>query len=207
MNYAIAVYDVPWIFFGSWGFNSKSTVNLGLFGGYASPVAPFVRISNSNLKEMLTSSEAKLPHASWGTYEERPINGLYEADKYPSPPRPVKEYDIVAGGSLGGGGYGDPLERDPSMVMRDIEDGTISHRVAKNVYKVAYDEETLVVDEEKTKALREEERADRRKRGMKFNDFEKEWLKLKPKKEILEFYGEWPEKHYESFTYYGTWHK
>ena len=205
MNYAIAVYDVPWIFFGSWGFNSKATINLGLFGGYASPVAPFVRISNSNLKEMLTSPETKLPHASWATYEERQINGMYEADKYPSPPRPVNEYDIVAGGSLGGGGYGDPLERDPSMVMKDLEDGIISHKVARDIYKVAYNKETLLVDEEKTKALREEERAARKIRGIKFETFEKEWLKLKPDQEILEFYGEWPEKHYESFTCYGAW--
>ncbi len=51
--------------------------------------------------------------------------------------------------------------------MKDIEDGIISrHKVAKNVYMVAYNEETLVVDEEKTKALREKERGERRKRGM-----------------------------------------
>jgi hypothetical protein len=121
------------------------------------------------------------------------------------PPRPVIEYDIVAGGSLGGGGYGDPLERDPSMVMKDLEDGIISHKVARDIYKVAYNEETLLVDEEKTKALREKERTARKKRGIKFETFEKEWLKLKPGQEILEFYGEWPEKHYESFTYYGAW--
>ncbi len=100
MNHAIAVYDVPWIFFGSGDLIQRQRLT-GLFGGYASPVAPFVRISNSNLKENAHSSEKKLPHASWATYEERTINGLYEADKYPSPPRPVKGYDIVAGGSLG----------------------------------------------------------------------------------------------------------
>jgi acetophenone carboxylase len=91
--------------------------------------------------------------------------------------------------------------------MKDIEDGIISHKVATDVCRVAYDEETLVVDEEKTKSLREDERAARKRRGIKFEIFEKEWLKLKPKQEILEFYGDWPEKHYESFTYYGAWHK
>ncbi|RJX23113.1 MAG: hydantoinase B/oxoprolinase family protein [Dethiobacter sp.] len=205
MDYAIAVYDVPGIAFGSWGYNSKATSNKGIFGGYASPVLPFVRIFNTNLREMMTSKEAKLPCSSWMTYEGKQIKGTYQADKYPSPPIPMKEYEIVAGGSGGGGGYGDPLERDPWLVMKDIEDGIISHRSAREIYKVAYDENALLVDEEKTKILREEERMNRRKRGISFEEFEKEWLKKRPPEEILEYYGEWPEKKYESFSYFGSY--
>ena len=207
MDYAISVYDVPGIAFGSWGFNSKGTINQGLFGGYASPVMPFVRISHTNLKELFNSPEAKLPSRSWMTYEEREVGGTYEADKYPSPPRPVKEYDIVAGGTAGGGGYGDPIERDPSLVMKDLEEGIISHRIARDIYQVAYNQETLLVDEEKTKALRKAEKESRKKRGMKYADFEREWFRLRPDQEILQFYGDWPETNYKSFTYFGEWHK
>jgi acetophenone carboxylase len=207
MDYAISVYDVPGIAFGSWGFNSKGTINQGLFGGYASPVMPFVRISNTNLKELFGSPEIKLPSRSWMTYEERIIGGAYEADKYPSPPRPVKAYDIVAGGTAGGGGYGDPIERDPSLVMKDLEEGIISHRVAKDIYRVAYNQETLLVDQEKTKAFRKAEKEDRKKRGMKYSDFEREWIKVKPDQEILQFYGDWPETRYKYFSYFGKWHE
>jgi N-methylhydantoinase B/oxoprolinase/acetone carboxylase alpha subunit len=210
MDYAISVYDVPGIAFGSWGFNSRATINQGLFGGYGSPVMPFVRISNTNLKELFKSPDAKvakLPSKSWMTYEERGIGGTYEADKYPSPPRPVKEYDIVAGGSAGGGGYGDPIERDPLLVMKDLEEGIISHRVARDVYRVAYHQETLLVDEEKTKGLRNTERENRKKRGTKYADFEREWLKLRPDQEVMQFYGDWPETKYKSFTYFGKWYK
>jgi acetophenone carboxylase len=140
------------------------------------------------------------------TYVGKQISGTYEADKYPSPPRLVHEYDVVAGGTAGGGGYGDPIDRDPSLVMQDLEDGIISHRVARDVYRVAYNEESLLVDEEKTRMLREQERLDRKTRGVRFEVFEKEWLQLKPDEEILEFYGEWPETRYKSFTYYGSWH-
>jgi len=206
MDYAISVHDVPEMFFGSWGFNSRATINQGLCGGYGSPVMPFVRIVDTNLKEIFHSAEASLPSASWMTYVGKQISGTYEADKYPSPPRLVHEYDIVAGGTAGGGGYGDPIERDPSLVMQDLEDGIISHRVARDVYRVAYNEESLLVDEEKTRMLREQERLDRKTRGVRFEVFEKEWLQLKPDDEILEFYGDWPETRYKSFTYYGSWH-
>jgi acetone carboxylase alpha subunit len=118
---------------------------------------------------------------------------------------PAKEGDMVVGGTGGGGGYGDPLNRDPKAIMRDIEDSVISHWVARNVYKVAYDEKALEVNEEQTRRLREQERAARKKRAMKFPEFEKRWLKKKPSDQVLEFYGDWPVKKYASFSYFGPW--
>ena len=35
-----------------------------------------------------------------------------------------------------GGGYGDPLERDPQLVSKDVEDGLISSDEARAVYGV-----------------------------------------------------------------------
>lgn len=207
MEYAMAVYDVPTIAVGSWGFNSKATVNQGLFGGYASPVMPFVRITDTNLKELLKTPEAKLPSSSSAAYRERVIEGTYESDKYPSPARWVNEYDIVAGGTAGGGGYGDPIERDPTLVMKDIEDGIISHRVALDVYRVVYNQESLLVDEDKTTTLRLKEREERKKSGMRYDDFERGWSQLKPPSEITKYYGDWPETKYTAFTYFGEWHE
>ena len=118
---------------------------------------------------------------------------------------PTREGDLVAGGTGGGGGYGDPIERDPSLIMKDLENGAISHWAAKNVYKVVYDEKILAVDEEKTKSLREQEREGRKTRGKKFAQFEKEWLKKRPSEETAEFYGTWPTPKYKSFSYFGHW--
>ncbi len=36
----------------------------------------------------------------------------------------------------GGGGYGDPLEREPELVARDVEDGLVSVERAREVYGV-----------------------------------------------------------------------
>ena len=118
---------------------------------------------------------------------------------------PTKEGDMVAGGTGGGGGYADPLERDPWLVMQDLGNGVISPWAAKNIYRVAYDEKRLAVDEEKTESLREQERTGRKARGVKFKQFEKKWLKKKPGDETLEFYGAWPECKYNAFSYYGYW--
>jgi N-methylhydantoinase B len=53
----------------------------------------------------------------------------------------------------GGAGMGDPTERDPALVARDVRDGLVSAQSARALYRVALTE-TLVVDAAATKALR-----------------------------------------------------
>ena len=205
MDYAVKIHAVPSAALGTWGFGSKITLAQGLFGGYGVPALPFLAISKSNMDDMLRNTDANIPNSARMLYHEQAIKGHYNLRGYPCVAEPTREGDLVAGGTGGGGGYGDPIERDPSKVMKDLETGTISHWAAKNVYKVVYDEKRLAVDEEKTKALREQERKDRKTRGKKFAQFEKEWLKKKPSDETLEFYGSWPTPKYESFSYFGDW--
>jgi N-methylhydantoinase B len=38
--------------------------------------------------------------------------------------------------SGGGGGFGDPMERDPELVAEDVREGYVGHSVAQNVYGV-----------------------------------------------------------------------
>ncbi len=57
----------------------------------------------------------------------------------------------------GGGGYGDPLERDPDLVARDVEDGLVSVERANDVYGVVLVEgELCAVDYEATARHRRE---------------------------------------------------
>jgi N-methylhydantoinase B len=44
--------------------------------------------------------------------------------------------DVVVNWYSGGGGYGDPLDRDPEMVRRDVEEGLVSPEGARRDYKV-----------------------------------------------------------------------
>lgn len=48
--------------------------------------------------------------------------------------------------SPGGGGWGDPLQRDPERVLRDVRDGLVSAEVARDVYGVVLSEEGDAVD-------------------------------------------------------------
>ncbi|WP_245554959.1 hydantoinase B/oxoprolinase family protein [Nesterenkonia alba] len=55
----------------------------------------------------------------------------------------------------GGGGYGDPLERDPALVREDVIDGFISISNAAKAYGVIITDD-LLVDEEATASARDE---------------------------------------------------
>ncbi|MEM1197782.1 MAG: hydantoinase B/oxoprolinase family protein [Pseudomonadota bacterium] len=48
--------------------------------------------------------------------------------------------DTLLWSSPGGAGYGDPLERDPEAVARDVRQGLVSRQVAETVYQVVLDE-------------------------------------------------------------------
>jgi len=54
----------------------------------------------------------------------------------------------------GGGGWGDPLERDPALVAHDVEIGLVSLESAATAYGVVLDPVTFQVDEEATEQLR-----------------------------------------------------
>jgi N-methylhydantoinase B len=62
--------------------------------------------------------------------------------------------DMIRFSSPSGGGYGDPLDRDPALVLSDVERGLVSVAAAREVYGVVIDGEA--VDEAATAARRAE---------------------------------------------------
>ena len=73
---------------------------------------------------------------------------------------PIRRDDVVIIRSSGGGGYGDPLDRDPEAVRADVEFGIVSEKRAREGYGVVFDTDNKV-DAQKTTALREERRSKR----------------------------------------------
>lgn len=71
---------------------------------------------------------------------------------------PLKAGDVVTTYTGGGGGYGDPLEREPERVRQDVLSGYVTREGAESDYGVLLDED-LRVDEEATSRLREEMRS------------------------------------------------
>ena len=58
----------------------------------------------------------------------------------------------------GGGGWGDPLQRDPQAVAGDVRNEKVSAAAARDQYGVVLDETTFAVDEAATAALRRQQR-------------------------------------------------
>lgn len=66
--------------------------------------------------------------------------------------------DRVIMGAAGGGGFGDPLTRDPQLVLEDVIDGYVTVKFAREQFGVAIYPETLTLDPEATQQLRSTER-------------------------------------------------
>ncbi|OPY81452.1 MAG: Acetophenone carboxylase delta subunit [Syntrophorhabdus sp. PtaU1.Bin058] len=62
--------------------------------------------------------------------------------------------DMVTIDAPGGGGYGNPLERDPELVVNDVIEGYVSIESARDDYGVVIDPVTFKVNEAETKKLR-----------------------------------------------------
>ncbi len=85
------------------------------------------------------------------------IGGIDEDDAWHSPllcAYPFSSGEQFVFESTGGGGYGDPLEREVAMVLEDVLDEYVSIEQARDLYGVVIDERTMTVDEAKTRALR-----------------------------------------------------
>ncbi len=67
----------------------------------------------------------------------------------------LKPGDVVTIDAAGGGGCGNPLERDLEMVERDVTEGYVSVGRAKEDYGVIIDPKTMKVNEEATRKLRD----------------------------------------------------
>jgi N-methylhydantoinase B len=67
----------------------------------------------------------------------------------------LKPGDVVTMDAAGGGGYGDPMERDIALVEQDVLDGYVSLESAREDYGVIIDPDTLKLDREATLAFRE----------------------------------------------------
>ena len=67
---------------------------------------------------------------------------------------PVRENEMISHFLAGGGGWGDPLDRDPALVAEDIRNEKVSVRHAHDAYGVDVDSVTFNVNEEVTKRLR-----------------------------------------------------
>jgi N-methylhydantoinase B len=83
----------------------------------------------------------------------------------------MKKGDLFRHEVAGGGGWGDPLERDPALVLQDVLNDFVSLRAAREDYGVVLGAEPIAVDDAGTIALREQIRRRRDWKGVPVYDW------------------------------------
>lgn len=119
-------------------------LSIGISGGYPGCLTGSEIIRDANVAEMpddyASTSGATRETAAWGDYQLRPGDVFYHRFQ-------------------GGGGYGDPLDRDPEHVRFDVRRGLVSEAAGREIYGVVL--VGGVVDEAQTTDRRLAIRADR----------------------------------------------
>jgi len=177
---------------GTMGFGTKFPTAPGIFGGYAGNTTPGAYILGSNVIDLMRSGEWDAPTSTGDLVENRLCEGEYKFDYATYPALNVTDGDVWMMVGAGGGGWGDVLERSPQMVVEDLRAGVISDFTAKEIYKVAYDPESFMVEVEETEKLRDETREERKQIGKPYSEFIQEWEQQSPPEHALKYFGEFP---------------
>jgi N-methylhydantoinase B len=132
----------------------------GLFGGYPTGI--------SAMRVMAQAGVAMIDDVKKGHYPD--AEGMRRGDwGKPFHPEGVPERISLPEGSLlvdyvaGGGGFGDPLDREPKAVLQDYGRGWVSRETAERIYGVALGANGKSVDGEATERKRKEIREIRRR--------------------------------------------
>lgn len=154
--------------------SSRVFDNAGMCGGYPAPTVQLHHSVHDAGVPDLAEQRKPLPH-SLGTDPhtsdlERLADGTTNIVEGPYLAEPLRDGDMFAHSYNGGGGYGDPLEREPDSVVRDIGNGYVTAEAAYAVYGVAVDGDR--VDEAGTQARREQLHQERRHRAVPV----REWM-------------------------------
>ncbi len=142
----------------------------GLMGGYPAGSLYMWVGSRTNLRRLI--GEGRPVPSGEGEDPEHPdFVRMVEADWELIPGenrvgRPARPYDLFTAMTGDGGGFGDPIERAPELVRRDLENRVTTTRTARHVYCVAIDPETLEVDAVETERLRARRREERKRQAL-----------------------------------------
>ena len=107
------------------GKGARHPMSEGLAGGYPGAPNSYVwvhaaddAVSGPVSADRLDAIAGQQERVSWGVYPLRGRDALYVRWN-------------------GGGGYGDPIARDPQLVAADVQSGLVSQSAARNIYGVA----------------------------------------------------------------------
>ncbi len=133
--------------------------------------APFRReyklLADEAILQVRSDRHAFRPFGLYGGGPGRPSMNYLNSDENPAPlpsklTMNIKKGDLFRHEVAGAGGWGDPLDRDPALVLKDVLNEFVSERAAREDYGVVLAGPPLAVDQDATTALRQRMRGARR---------------------------------------------
>jgi N-methylhydantoinase B len=118
-------------------------VSFGQFGGWPGVCNRQLVVRGSRVHDLIARGELPMQDDVLAPLDLERLGGDVEILEAKVPEFELVPGDVVLYTWQGGGGYGDPLDRDPAAVARDVELGTISAERARTVYGVPGDREEL----------------------------------------------------------------
>ncbi|MEM1702185.1 MAG: hydantoinase B/oxoprolinase family protein, partial [Desulfurococcaceae archaeon] len=140
--------------------NTEDGVGHGKYRGGFGVIREY-RILNSTA--LVTIQVGRHDYPPWGVEGGLPGPGnrvvVYRQGSSPIEVRRMtaeifKKGDLVSIRTSGGGGWGDPLDRDPMLVLQDYINELITLGTARDIYGVVIDPSRRTIDWEKTFELR-----------------------------------------------------
>jgi N-methylhydantoinase B len=119
---------------------------VGPFGGNPGTMARFRLRRGSDVLDRLAAGEVP--------QNLQALDGDWESVRSKGPMLYVGSTDVWEWTGASGAGWGDPLQRDPDAVLRDVRTRAFDRHVARRVYSVIIDPEERAVDIEATAAAR-----------------------------------------------------
>ena len=155
------------------GSGSRGIIpNLGLFGGYCGGKQNSILIRNTNVPELIEKRRPlfhETGHPASPEFRKLVAGEVYHSQLF-APPMELHDWDIVLSDFSGGGGLGDPIERDSALMKDDLDNGLATYDICRNIYcaEFAHDptQEEWTIDREATAKLREAKRQERLARGV-----------------------------------------
>ena len=132
----------------------------GKFRGGA-PYRRDIRLDEAEAVLQIRSDRKKIrPYGLYGGRPGQPSANVLNPDRNARPleskvTTTMFRGDVIRHEWAGGGGWGDPLERDPERVLRDVRNEYVSRESARDDYGVVIDTASWTVDAAATAARRE----------------------------------------------------
>jgi acetone carboxylase alpha subunit len=147
----------------------RTTFGVGIMGGYPTCASYRYIVSDTNLIET-AAAKKPIPHGE-GEDSVNPewremIKGKDFLTDAATLSTPMKSGDLWLHFTGSAGGYGDPIERNPELIKRDLELGLTTVRSAEKNYGVKVDPVTFEIDRVATEELRKQKRAERLARAI-----------------------------------------